>query len=67
MRNLVYEIEKKYLFGRPDHVMMLEHIRTMDGEWFEQFSTDLSISPQRTNVVIDCIEWKFTDLTSVNK
>ena len=61
------DIKSKYLFGRFTSVMQFEFIERQDKEWAEQFARDLTISPQRQGVVIDCIEWKFNELTSINK
>ena len=67
MSSALSDIEKKYLFGEPTLQMMLEHINREDSSWVSDMARDLAISPQRKGVVVDCIEWKFRELTSVNK
>lgn len=65
--NSVYKIERAYLFGEPSHLLMLEHIQREDSEWVDEFANDLDTSPQRKQVVLDCILYKWKTLTLVNK
>lgn len=44
----------------------LKFIEYHDAEWVKQFAQDLSVSPQRKGVVLDCIKWKVKELTSVD-
>ena len=49
--------------------MMSEWLRFIehhDAEWVKQFAQDLSVSPQRKGVVLDCIKWKVKELTFVD-
>jgi len=59
----VEELNKKYLIGYHTSVVQIDCIAMLDKDWIKLFTDSLDECPQRKGVVLDCIEYKFNELT----
>ena len=57
------DIKKEYLLGYHTKVVQLECIEMLDEDWVKMFTDALEECPQKKGVVLDCIEYKFNELT----